>query len=123
MATSNYKCKLCRFTSKTEEGIRKHIFKIHKENLQAIDRKNKIYGGIIGVVLGSIILYTLIEVVGAIIGFIIFFIIFYSGEKYLNGKNKIAYYSAYYGIKYGWIIVIIGIILVALFTLGIFSPS
>ena len=88
-----------------------------------MDRKDKIYGGIIGIIFGSLILYILIEIVGTIIGFVLYFVIFYSGERYFKNKDKVMYYSSYYGIKYGWVIVLIGIVLVFLFSLGIFSGS
>ena len=90
-----------------------------KDKVNELDRKNKNYGIILGIIIGFV-LFGILAYVSIIFGvnihfviiyFIfgvnIYFIVFYVLEKYYERKNRLLYYTGYYALRVGVIMIII----------------
>ena len=90
--------------------------------VERLEKKNSNYGLVIAVIIG-LALFSLLVYILSIIGAIVYFITFYLLERYYERKNRLLYYTGYYALRVGAVIVIIAIILFFMFALGIFSTA
>jgi uncharacterized membrane protein len=145
-----YVCKICGFKSASEEKMRDHILEVHskeeirkaagraiperqtehfaasdKKNLHSIDKfekKNRNYGLVQAIILG-LVLFGALAYVLSILGVIIYFVAFYLLERHYERRNRFMYYTAYYALRVGAVMVVIAVILFFLLSLGIFRGT
>ncbi len=89
-------------------------------SINKFEKKNRIYGLLIAIIIGLALFSVLVYALN-ILGAIIYFIVFYLLERHYERKNKLLYYTGYYALRVGAVMVIIAIILVFMFLLGVFS--